>query len=181
MRTPFLLLFVVTRPFPLFSAGLSRWSQYSLNGYGLAAGRVLTAAVLPCSETAFLPVFEVQLASSSSNATCLGVAALQQPALSYNDTIALIASIGATPQPMMVPAVCVPFATPPDTEGCSWNNVNLAYPAYSPVFVQPGPSLSDQSYWLGMWIAFLLLFVLSAPVVVYGMAVNCRDSPVESV
>jgi hypothetical protein len=107
------------------------------------------------------------------------VASLQQAALSLNDTIALIQSVSAGAMSVYAPAVCAPYSGPPSDATCSWGNVNLAYPTYGPVFVFPASAQSDASYWLGIWIAFLLLFVLAAPVVVYGMVVNCKE-PVET-
>jgi hypothetical protein len=160
---------------------VSRWSQYSLNGYTLVQGVVLSGQPLMCSPTTYVPVFEVQLGSNSSNSTCLGVASLQQPALSLNDTITLIESVGTGFVAMFAPAVCVPYMTHGSDSGCSWNNVNLAYPSYSLVFVFPASAQSDAAYWLGLWIAFLLVFVLAAPVVLYGMIINCKDASVDNV
>ncbi len=118
--------------------------------------------------------------AASPNTTCLGVASLQQPPLSLNDTIALIQSIPPGAVSVLAPFSCVPYSAPPSDAVCSWNNVNLAYPTYQQVFVFPASAQSDAAYWLGIWVSFLIAFVFATPVVVYGMVVNCRE-PVHSV
>ena len=143
---------------------------------------VLSGQPLPCSPDAFIPVFEVRFLAAGPNASsCLGVAALQQPALSLNDTVTLITSVPAGPVSVFAPAACVPYSPPPADSACSWNNANLAYPTYAPVFVLPASAQADAAYWLGIWIAFLLLFVIAVPVVVYGMVVNCKEPAIQAV
>jgi hypothetical protein len=140
----------------------------------VSAGRVVSFTVLNCSDSvSFIPVFEV-VTSFSSNSSCVGVFAFAQPAASsYDDAVALASEVGSAPRPMFVPGNCVSYSSPPND--CTWNNVNFPSPTYSQVFCQPESAENDMGYWLGMWVAFLVVFCLSAPVVAYGIVVNCRS------
>ncbi len=158
----------------LFASGVARWAQYSINSYQTATAWVRSGSALPCGTDLTVPVFCV----SVNGRNCTGVASLLQPRLSLNDSLALIDSVNhVQPSTVFAPFDCVPFpdSGPPEDANCSWLDVGASYPSYRPVFVYASSAVADQHYWLGIWVSFLLVFVICLPIVIVVMIKHCRD------
>ena len=165
----------------LFSAGASRWAQYSSNGYAGREGSLFNFTTVQCGATGlWQAVFGVYLDEQE----CVGAFNLLQPARPFNETLALIALVQnlTYPRLMYAPSVCLSWSDAIEVNGeslgaaCFEQSANFAYPAYAVVFIDGNKARSDSDYWFGIWVAFLVIFCIAFPFVVYVMVKACKDS-----